>query len=717
MDFLFFDDLGKRPYLVPALIVISSVAFLLLNVFGLTHGISFVLPHLLYLPIILTAYYYPKRGILFTVGLSLVYCALAFTVVTPTTAEMASAIARSAVFVIIAAVVSNISGRMHHDTQMCRRLVSVVRSSGDAIISETFDGIVTDWNRGAETLYGYTSQEMTGHPLSRIIPPDRLEEKNRLLERIRQGEVVERFETERITKDGTHIQISLSLSPIRNIRGDVVGISEIAHDITERQRMQKAILHEKEQWELTFNSVPDMIAIIDNQFRITRVNRAMAERLGITPGEAIGLRCHEVVHHTSIPHGLCPHRLLLKDGQSHSVDIHEENLHGDFFLTVSPIRGPDGTVAGSVHILHDITERKKMEAALRKSEERYRSVIENIQDVFFRVNRENMIEMASPSALKVFGYGSVQDLIGMPILSLWKDPQKREELLDALKARSNAVQDWEAEFRKSDGSAFWVSLTIRLRTDDHGEYAGTEGIIRDISKRKKVEEALKSALKKLNMLSSITRHDILNQIMGLKAFLELSQEDLKGTKHEAFITKSAQAAEAIQRQIEFTKYYEDIGVNEPRWQDVGAVMNEALTQLRPAGVDVQVDVAGIEIFADPLIVKVFFNLMENSLRHGEHVTTAHFSAEERGDGLVITYRDNGVGVSEADKQKLFRRGFGKHTGLGLFLSREILAITDITITENGEPGKGARFVMTVPEGAWKICGEKKNEKSGDSHFS
>jgi signal transduction histidine kinase len=204
------------------------------------------------------------------------------------------------------------------------------------------------------------------------------------------------------------------------------------------------------------------------------------------------------------------------------------------------------------------------------------------------------------------------------------------------------------------------------------------------------------------MLSSITRHDILNQIMGLRAFLELSKEDLKGTKHEAFIAKEDQAAESIQRQIEFTKYYEDIGVNEPRWQDAGAVMNEALVQLNPPGIDVQVAVTGMEIFADPLIVKVFFNLMENSLRHGEHVTAAHFSAEETDNGLVITYRDNGVGVSEADKKKLFQKGFGKHTGLGLFLSREILAITGITITENGKPGEGARFEIHVPRDGYRF---------------
>lgn len=706
MDFLFFDDLGKRPFLVPALIVISSIAFLLLNVFGLTHGISYVLPHLLYLPIILTAYYYPKRGILFTVGLSLCYCALAFTVVTPTNAEMVSAIARSAVFVIIAAVVSNISGRMHHDTQMCRRLVSVVRSSGDAIISETFEGIVTDWNRGAETLYGYTAEEIAGHSLFRIIPPDRQEEKRHLMERIRKGDVVERFETERITKDGTHIQISLSLSPIRNNRGDIIGISEIAHDITERQRFQKAILLEKELWELTFNAVPDMIAIIDSNFRVVQANKAMADRLGVTPAGAVGLRCFDVVHHTSAPIDVCPHRMLVVDGMSHSTDIHEENLGGDFFLTVSPIRDPAGAVIGSVHILHDITDRKRMEAALRESEERYRSILENLQDVFFRVSADNRLVMASPSAARMFGFASASDLVGLPILSFWKTPEKRTEFLDAMRDGSGAVQDWEAEFKRHDQTPFWVSLTARLHTDALGNYAGTEGVIRDISERKKMEAALKGTLQKLNMLSSITRHDILNQIMGLRTFLALSKEDLKGTKFESYILKEDQAAEAIQRQIEFTKYYQDIGVNEPRWQDAGAVIRDALTQLNPPGIDVHVDVTGIEIFADPLIVKVFFNLMENSLRHGERVTAMSFSLQEVDGCVVIVYQDNGVGISDEDKQKLFRKGFGKHTGLGLFLSREILAITDITIGENGEPGKGVRFEIVVPNGAWRKSGKE-----------
>ncbi|MDP3395214.1 MAG: ATP-binding protein [Methanoregula sp.] len=224
----------------------------------------------------------------------------------------------------------------------------------------------------------------------------------------------------------------------------------------------------------------------------------------------------------------------------------------------------------------------------------------------------------------------------------------------------------------------------------------------EIVERNRAKEALQMAIKKLNMLSSITRHDILNQIMGLRTYLDLSREDLKGTRFAAFIEKEDQAAEAIQRQIEFTKYYQDIGVNAPEWQDAAAIIHAAVKQLNLPEIEVQVKVNGVEIFADPLIVKVFFNLMENSLRHGERVTKIDFSSSDSEEGLILTYCDNGVGITDEDKQKLFRKGFGKHTGLGLFLSQEILAITGITITENGEPGKGVQFEMTVPKEGYRF---------------
>jgi signal transduction histidine kinase len=224
----------------------------------------------------------------------------------------------------------------------------------------------------------------------------------------------------------------------------------------------------------------------------------------------------------------------------------------------------------------------------------------------------------------------------------------------------------------------------------------------EIIERKRAENALQLAIKKLNMLSSITRHDILNQIMGLRTFLQLSREDLIGTPFAEFVEKEDQAAEAIQRQIEFTKFYQEIGVDAPQWQDAEKVIDAAVKQLSLPGIEVEIKVKGVEIFADNLLEKVFYNLVENSLRHGDHVTRMCFTSQESGSGLALIYSDNGVGITAEDKQKLFRKGFGKHTGLGLFLSREILSITGITITENGEPGKGVRFEITVPAGQFRV---------------
>lgn len=163
-----------------------------------------------------------------------------------------------------------------------------------------------------------------------------------------------------------------------------------------------------------------------------------------------------------------------------------------------------------------------------------------------------------------------------------------------------------------------------------------------------------------------------------------------------------EAVDAIQRQIEFTRYYQDIGVEEPKWQNMETIVRNLTTELDLSGITVENHLSGLEVFADPLIEKVFYNLVENSLRHGEHVTTIAFLYTETGNGLTITYRDNGAGISEADRKKLFRKGFGKHTGLGLFLSREILSITGITIQENGELGKGVNFEILVPEGGYRV---------------
>jgi signal transduction histidine kinase len=219
----------------------------------------------------------------------------------------------------------------------------------------------------------------------------------------------------------------------------------------------------------------------------------------------------------------------------------------------------------------------------------------------------------------------------------------------------------------------------------------------DIIERGKIDKALRQANHKLNILASVTRHDILNKLMALLTFLDLSKEEAeKNPVILEYVDKELEIAGAIQRQIEFTRFYQDIGVRAPEWEDVAAVIRRATEALKVGGIALDVSFSGLMIYADPLIEKVFYNLMENSIRHGEHVTTISFSYQKTADGVVIIYTDDGVGIPTADKERIFIRGFGKHTGLGMFLSREILSITGLIIQETGETGKGVRFEIIVP---------------------
>jgi signal transduction histidine kinase len=155
--------------------------------------------------------------------------------------------------------------------------------------------------------------------------------------------------------------------------------------------------------------------------------------------------------------------------------------------------------------------------------------------------------------------------------------------------------------------------------------------------------------------------------------------------------------------IRFTKEYEDIGVRAPIWQDVQELVRTASEGVHLENVVVVNDVpAGIEVFADPLISKVFNNLMSNAVKHGGNLTTIHFFAKDVDGACAIVCEDDGQGISADARQNLFVHGFEKDHGLGLFLSREILSITGITIEEASEPGRGARFVMTVPRNGSKV---------------
>jgi len=207
--------------------------------------------------------------------------------------------------------------------------------------------------------------------------------------------------------------------------------------------------------------------------------------------------------------------------------------------------------------------------------------------------------------------------------------------------------------------------------------------------------------------TGITRHDIGNQLLALNGFLELLHKKVPDPALEDYFARITKASSLISSMIQFTKEYEKIGVNAPAWQDCRMLVDTAAKQVPLGKVTVKNDLPdGAEVFADPLIVRVFFNLMDNAMRYGGKITTIRFSVLERNGDHVVICEDNGDGVPAGEKKKIFERGFGKNTGLGLTLAREILDITGIAIHETGEPDKGARFEIAVPKGEYRFAGTR-----------
>jgi PAS domain S-box-containing protein len=222
--------------------------------------------------------------------------------------------------------------------------------------------------------------------------------------------------------------------------------------------------------------------------------------------------------------------------------------------------------------------------------------------------------------------------------------------------------------------------------------------IRDITARKQMEETLLRTNKQLSLLSGITRHDVLNKIAIIQGHLALAQRQGAAVDYPALIEKIAPLITVIRQQVEFTRVYQNLGTKEPEWQSAEKFLSSASV---PKSVRLKSELKDLEIYSDLMLEKVFHNLVDNSLRHGEKVTEIRLSSQPDDSGLTITYEDNGIGIPAAEKEKIFDRGYGKNTGLGLFLAREILAITGMTIRETGIEGKGARFEIHVPENAYR----------------
>jgi PAS domain S-box-containing protein len=364
----------------------------------------------------------------------------------------------------------------------------------------------------------------------------------------------------------------------------------------------------------------------------------------------------------------------------------------------------NGKVTGLWGTVLDITDRKLGEQALRESEEKYRDLVDNIHDIIWQTTADLRFTYVSPSQEKITGFPR-EELLGKSLLEFTTEESVlmiKDRLAQRIaESKSGTIRNvtvFEVEMKKKDGTRMWVETGASPIIGPDGTIQGFRGISREITDRKHAEDALRKANQQLGLLGSITRHDINNKLSVILGYLRIAQKKSADPSLKEYFDKMESALKAIQSQIDFTRLYKDLGSKEPQWQDLDKVL--PCSEI-PSAVTLISTVQGIDVYADPMLGKVFFNLLDNSIRHGDHVTEIRVSAGQSDKGLIMLWEDNGIGIPADEKEEIFNRGFGKNTGLGLFLVREILALTGAGIMETGEEGKGARFEILVPNGMYR----------------
>ncbi|MDD1772489.1 MAG: PAS domain S-box protein [Methanomassiliicoccales archaeon] len=345
-------------------------------------------------------------------------------------------------------------------------------------------------------------------------------------------------------------------------------------------------------------------------------------------------------------------------------------------------------------------ENKKLFEAkeeLRESSEKYRTLIENSHDTIFIIQDWKVV-FVSPSIERTLGI-SQQEMQDRPVSEFipQEDMIRIQDSVRTLDDNAGSIEIGRVHVHHKDDPREAIVLLTVSKIDYHGKRAYM-GTMHDTTARENAETALSEANRKLQLMTGITRHDILNQLTIMRGRLELAKRAKDPASAKDWEDKAMQSADNIESMIAFTKDYQDIGMNAPVWHELSDVVRKAANGMTEMKV---VDLLPkSEVLADPLFVKVFHNLIDNAMRHGK-AAKVEFSATVEDGALLIMVEDDGVGIEEKDRARMFDRGYGKHTGMGLFFSREVLQMTGITINDSSGPGKGARFVLKVPEEKWR----------------
>lgn len=414
--------------------------------------------------------------------------------------------------------------KMAEESQL--RLAAIVESSADAIISKTLDGVIVSWNKGAQQIYGYTEAEAVGKPITILVPLELREEENKILARLRTGERIEHYETLRVTKAGRTVNISLSLSPIKDSTATVLGICSISHDITERKLADEALRASEARLRLAQQAARIGTFEWNIQTGVNTWTRELEAMYGLAPGGFEGTQTafENLVHPDDRTRVIELNNWALKTGQPTTGEWRVVWADGSMHWIAGRwqvFMNDSGEPSRMVGINIDMTERRRAEDALRGSEQRYRLLFErNVAGVAI-ANLDGFLLECNDGWAHILGYESREELPGRHASEFYFNPAERKQLVDEL-FEKQVLFSRELQLRRKDGTPVWVLFNAAVHSGHDRPIVQCTMI--DISEWKRAEETLAEMTRKLIQAQEQERariarelHDDINQRLAMVA--------------------------------------------------------------------------------------------------------------------------------------------------------------------------------------------------------
>jgi PAS domain S-box-containing protein len=629
-------------------------------------------------------------------------------------------------------------------------LAAIVDSSDDAIIGKTIEGIVTSWNRAAERIYGYRAEEIIGKPISILIPPDGGDDLSEILDKIGRSERVDHYETLRRRKDGKLINVSISISPIRDKAGKVLGAATIARDITERKHMEEQLRQAREWFQVTLHSIGDAVIATDSAGEVTFLNPVGARLTGWLPHEAAGKPLEQVFQAVDERSRKPAENIVarvLRDGcvvnlANHTVLLARDGGEIPIEDSAAPIRNTAGKIIGVVLIFHDITERRRIEDKLHSS----RALLQDME----RLTRVGGWEYDcgagrmkwTEEVYRICGvsprtYDPNQLRQNVSFYSPQDQPTVKEAFRRAVE--QGEPYDLELSLIRATGEKLWVR-TIGQPEVREGRVARVYGNIMDITDRKRMEgeqarvrAQLRQAQKMeaLGTLAGGIAHDFNNVLGIILGYTEMAKLALDAKcpvveNLDEVLRASNRAKDLVKQILAFSRRTEQ----QKMPLQLSLVVKEAMQILRPSlpsTIEINTKIfSKAFVLADPTQMhQVLMNLCTNAAHAMQDnggvlqvILTDVVTETPGGQGVQsgkyaeLTIRDTGCGIDPALTDLIFDPFFttkevGEGTGLGLSVVHGIVRSHGGEISVESSKGQGTSFTILIPA----IENEKAQEKT------